>query len=100
MCRSVAWAPMDGPGVTCASPTNSTVPAKAAIRNLEVRLDIEVTLPEWEPANRVPEAQRARWSRALAALELHEATQRVNARAAADDARSRILDLDIHPHCQ
>src|SRR3546814_3245428 len=59
------------------------------IRNLEVRLDIEVTLPEWEPANRVPEAQRERWSRALAALERHAATHRVNARAAAERDRTR-----------
>src|SRR3546814_13948748 len=53
-----------------------------------------------EPANRVPEAQRERWSRALAALERHEATHRVNARAAAEEARSRILDIGFQPDCK
>jgi len=70
------------------------------IRNLEVRLDIEVTLPEWKPANRVPEAQRERWARALAALERHEATHRANARDAAEEARDRILDIGTMSDCR
>lgn len=70
------------------------------IRDLEVRLDIEVTLPEWEPGNRVPKAQREHWARALAALERHEATHRANARAAAEEVRDRVQDIGRLPDCK
>lgn len=70
------------------------------LRNLEVRLDIEVTLPDWRPDRTPPKWQRERWGVALAALERHEATHRANARAAAEEARSRILDIGFQPDCK
>src|SRR3546814_1468478 len=59
------------------------------LRNLEVWLDIEVTLPDWRPDRTPPKWQRERWGVALAALERHEATHRAHARAAAAEAGSR-----------
>ena len=70
------------------------------LRNLQVRLDIEVTLPDWRPDKAPPKWQRERWDEALAALERHEATHRANARAAAEEARSRILDIGFQPDCK
>jgi predicted secreted Zn-dependent protease len=70
------------------------------LRDLQVRLDIEVTLPDWRPDKAPPKRQRERWSSALAALERHEATHRANARAAAEETRSRILDIGLQPDCR
>ncbi|MDN5782437.1 MAG: DUF922 domain-containing Zn-dependent protease [Luteimonas sp.] len=74
--------------------------AGCRLRNLEVQLDIVVTLPEWDPGETVPDWQRARWRRTLAALERHEATHRANARAAAEEARARILAIGLQPDCK
>ena len=70
------------------------------LRNLGVRLDIVVTLPEWVPGKAVPASQRRRWDRAVAGLERHEATHRANARAAAEEARVRILAIGLQPDCK
>lgn len=70
------------------------------LRNLQVQLDIEVTLPDWRPDTVPPKRQLERWEAALAALERHEATHRANARAAAEEARSRILDIGFQPDCK
>src|SRR3546814_5676431 len=45
------------------------------LRNLEVWLDIEVTLPDWGPDRTPPKWQRERWGVALAALERHERSE-------------------------
>jgi len=74
--------------------------AGCRLRDLEVRLDIDVTLPEWNPAQMVPAWQLERWERALAALERHEATHRANARAAAEEARARIQAIGLQPDCK
>jgi predicted secreted Zn-dependent protease len=65
-----------------------------------VRLDIEVTLPEWIPGTTVPASARARWERTLGSLERHEATHRANARAAAEEARARIRQIGLQPDCK
>src|SRR3546814_5339111 len=57
-------------------------------------------LPDWRPDRTPPKWQRERWGGALAALERHEATHRANARAAAEEARSRILDIGFQPDCK
>src|SRR3546814_12647180 len=46
------------------------------LRNLEVRLDIEVTLPDWRPDRTPPKWQRERWGVALAELGRPRDTQR------------------------
>ncbi len=74
--------------------------AGCRLRNLEVRLDIVVTLPEWRPRRQVSAAEWRRWERALAALEDHEATHRANARAAAEEARVRIQAIGPRPDCR
>jgi predicted secreted Zn-dependent protease len=74
--------------------------AGCRLRNLEVQLDIVVTLPEWDPGKAVPAQELARWERTLAALERHEATHRANARAAAEEARARILAIGLQPDCK
>jgi predicted secreted Zn-dependent protease len=74
--------------------------AGCRLRNLEVRLDIVVTLPEWVPGKAVPASHRARWERTLAALERHEATHRANARAAAGEVRNRIRQIGLQPDCK
>ena len=73
--------------------------AGCRLRDLEVRLDIVVTLPEWAPEATVPDWQYARWKQTLAALERHEATHRANARAAAEEVRVRILAIGPQPDC-
>jgi predicted secreted Zn-dependent protease len=75
-------------------------PAGCRLRNLEVRLEIVVTLPEWIPGKTVPASARARWERTLGALERHEATHRANARAAAEEARARIRQIGLQPDCK
>src|SRR3546814_931185 len=70
------------------------------LRNREVRRDSEVTLPDWRPDRTPPKWQRERWGVALAALERHEATHRANARAAAEEARSRLLDKIGRASCR
>src|SRR3546814_11625732 len=70
------------------------------LRNREVGLYMEVTLPDGRPDRTPPKWQRGRWGVALAALERHEATHRANARAAAEEARSRILDIGVQPDCK
>src|SRR3546814_17539028 len=57
------------------------------LRNLEVRLENEVTLPDRRQDRKPPKWQRERWGVAQAAMERHEATQRANATAAAEGAR-------------
>jgi len=74
--------------------------AGCRLRDLDVRLDIVVTLPEWAPGAAVPDWQYARWKRTLAALERHEATHRANARAAAEEVRVRILAIGLQPDCR
>lgn len=74
--------------------------AGCRLRNLEVRLDIVVMLPRWDPGKTVPDWQHARWQRTLAALERHEAAHRANARAAAEEARARILAIGLQPDCK
>ena len=74
--------------------------AGCRLRDLEVRLAIVVTLPEWAPGAAVPDWQYARWKRTLAALERHEATHRANARAAAEEVRVRILAIGPQPDCR
>src|SRR3546814_4823969 len=55
---------------------------------LEVRLDIEVSLPDWRPDRTQPKWQWERWGVAQADLERQEVPHRDNARAAAEEARS------------
>ena len=77
-----------------------TSTAGCRLHRLEVRLDIVVTLPEWKPPRAVPDAQWQHWEQALAALQRHEAFHRGNARAAAEQARVRILGIGVQPDCR
>lgn len=74
--------------------------AGCRLRNLEVHLDIVVTLPEWVPGKAVSTSLQQRWEQALAALQRHEATHRANARAAAEEARAQILAIGLQPDCR
>src|SRR3546814_13949105 len=57
-------------------------------------------LRDGRPDRTQPMWQRERWGVALAALERHEATHCANARAAAEEATSRILDIGFQPDCK
>ncbi len=70
------------------------------LRDLEVRLDIVVTLPQWDPGTVIPLRQWAQWERTLGALERHDAIHRANARAAAEEARVRMLAIGPQTDCK
>jgi len=66
--------------------------------DLDVHVDIRVTLPRWE-GDRGNSRSVREWRRFFASLELHEATHRQHGRDAAVAVRDALWTVPVHPTC-
>ncbi|WP_181952554.1 DUF922 domain-containing protein [Vulcaniibacterium gelatinicum] len=80
--------------------TADAVEGRCRVHEIEIRVQVEITLPRWAGPGQPPAQWREAWEKSLAALRMHEQGHRDNAMAAAVALQERLAALPPADECK